>query len=70
MSGTEGRVGIQFVVNEDGSISGAEVFHKASSLLDAEALRVVKAMPKWKPGKQGCKAVKCYFTLPITFALF
>jgi protein TonB len=69
-NGIEGRVGIQFVVNEDGSISSAEVFNRASALLDAEALRVVKAMPKWKPGRQEGKAVKCYFTLPITFTLF
>lgn len=69
-AGLEGRVGIQFVVNEDGSISSAEVFQKTYAMLDAEALRVVKAMPKWRPGKQEGKAVKCYFTLPITFTLF
>jgi protein TonB len=69
-AGIEGRVGILFVVNEDGTISGAEVGNKVSASLDAEALRVVKAMPKWKPGKQSGKAVKCYFRLPITFVLF
>ena len=68
-AGDEGRVGIQFVVNEDGSISNVEVTHKAGALLDAEALRVVRSMPHWKPGKQGGKAMKVYFTLPITFQL-
>jgi len=69
-SGTEGRSVIQFVVNEDGSISGVEVVRTAgSSSLDAEAKRVVSGMPKWKPGKQQGKPVKVYFTLPITFKL-
>lgn len=69
-SGTEGRSVIQFVVNEDGSISGVEVVRTAgSSSLDQEAKRVVSNMPRWKPGKQQGKAVKVYFTLPITFKL-
>jgi protein TonB len=69
-SGTEGRSVIQFVVNEDGSISGVEVVRSAgSSSLDAEAKRVVSGMPKWKAGKQQGKAVKVYFTLPVTFKL-
>jgi protein TonB len=68
-SGQEGRVGIRFVVNEDGSISDVEVTHKAGASLDAEARRVVSGMPRWKPGKQGGKAVRVYFTLPIIFEL-
>jgi len=68
-AGLEGRVGIKFVVNEDGSISHVEVMHRAGASLDAEAMRVVSGMPRWKPGKQGGKAVKVYFTLPITFQL-
>ncbi len=69
-SGAEGRSIIQFVVNEDGSISGVEVVRSAgSSSLDAEAKRVVSGMPHWKPGKQQGKAVKVYFTLPVTFKL-
>ncbi len=68
-SGEEGRVGIQFVVNEDGSISAAEVLKSATPLLDAEALRVVRSMPRWKPGKQNGKEVKVYFSLPVTFKL-
>ncbi len=69
-SGVEGRSVIQFVVNEDGAISGVEVVRSAgSSSLDAEAKRVVSGMPHWKPGKQQGKAVKVYFTLPVTFKL-
>jgi len=69
-AGASGRSIIQFVVNEDGSISGVEVVRSSQSTsLDAEAKRVVNAMPHWKPGKQQGKAVKVYFTLPITFTL-
>lgn len=69
-SGIEGRSVIQFVVNEDGSISGVETVRSSgSSSLDAEAKRVVAGMPHWKPGKQQGKAVKVYFTLPVTFKL-
>ncbi len=68
-SGKEGRVVVQFVVNEDGSISNAEAVQKVNPQLDAEAVRVVSSMPKWKPGKQQGIAVKVYFMLPITFEL-
>jgi protein TonB len=69
-SGTEGRSVIQFIVNEDGSISGVEVVRSSGSAsLDAEAKRVVGGMPRWNPGKQQGKAVKVYFTLPVTFKL-
>ncbi len=65
----EGRVIVKFVVNEDGSISGTEVVHSVHELLDAEAVRVVRMMPRWKAGKQNGKAVKVYFNLPIVFKL-
>ncbi len=69
-AGTEGRVIVEFVVNEDGSISQAKAVRgSGSGALDNEALRVVSAMPKWKPGKQQGTAVKVYFSLPITFKL-
>ena len=69
-SGVTGKSIIQFVVNADGSISGVEVVRSAGNgSLDAEAVRAVKAMPAWKPGKQNGKAVPVYFTLPITFQL-
>ncbi|MEO6832654.1 MAG: energy transducer TonB [Chitinophagaceae bacterium] len=68
--GSEGRTVIQFVVNEDGSISNVELMKSSGSTsLDAEAKRVVAGMPKWTPGKQQGKAVKVYFSLPINFKI-
>lgn len=68
-AGRQGRVVVRFVVNEDGHITNSEVIKSVAADLDAEALRVVNAMPKWKPGKQNGRAVKVYFTLPISFTL-
>ena len=65
----EGRVIVQFVVDKDGSISGARVVNSVSPELDAEAIRVVNMMPKWNPGKQRGKEVPVMFTMPITFRL-
>lgn len=65
----EGRVIVQFIVHESGIISDVEVVRSAGKSLDAEAVRVVKNMPKWKPGKTKGKAVKVYYSLPITFTL-
>ena len=69
-NGSQGRVFIRFVVNSDGSISGAEVIKSSGDVyLDREAVRVVSGMPKWKPGMQSGKAVKVYFTVPVLFKL-
>lgn len=69
-NGEEGRSVIQFVVSENGEISDVTVVKSSGhSALDAEAKRVVSKMPKWRPGKQNGKAVKVYFTLPVTFRL-
>ena len=68
-NGIQGRVVIQFIVEKDGSISGAEVIKKVNEQLDAEALRVVGEMPNWTPGKQKGKEVRVKFTLPVTFRL-
>lgn len=65
----QGRVIVGFVVNEDGVISNAVVKRGIGSGCDEEALRVVNAMPAWKPGRQNGKAVKVYYTLPINFKL-
>ena len=67
--GISGRVVVKFVVEKDGSVSGATVIKGVDKALDQEALRVVKKMPKWQPGKQGGEAVRVYFTLPVTFKL-
>ena len=65
----DGRVLVNFVVEKDGSITEVKVIKPAFPSLDAEAIRVVKAMPKWKPGYQRGKAVRVQFTMPINFSL-
>lgn len=67
----DGRVMVEFVVNEDGSISSAKAVGNRvlGGGLEEEAVRVVSAMPKWKPGSQNGTPVKVYFTLPINFQL-
>lgn len=68
-NGIQGRVIIQFVVEKDGSVANPVVAKGVDPALDKEALRVVKAMPKWKPGKQRGKAVRVKYTVPVTFRL-
>jgi len=65
----EGRITVQFVVNEDGSIGNAVIKKGIGGGCNEEALRVVMSMPKWKPGMQNGHPVKVYYTLPITFML-
>ena len=65
----QGRVIVTFVVEEDGSISSPVVVRSLDPLLDAEALRVVGIMPKWKPGLRNGKPVRVRFTLPVTFKI-
>lgn len=68
-TGVEGRVIVRFVVNEDGTISDITILRDIGAGCGAEAVHVVKMMPKWKPGKQNGKAVKTYFNLPVMFRL-
>ena len=68
-NGVQGRVIVQFVVNKDGSIVDPVVIRSVDPYLNKEALRVVKAMPKWKPGEQRGKTVRVKFTLPVQFRL-
>lgn len=65
----QGRVTLRFVVNENGEVSDVNVVRGIGSGCDEEAKRVLLKMPKWKPGKQNGRAVKVYFTLPISFRL-
>ena len=65
----QGRVIVQFIVDEKGRLSDIKVAKKVEPYLDAEAVRVVKAMPRWNPGMQNGKAVKVRYTLPVTFRL-
>ena len=69
-NGIQGRVICQFVVNKDGSIVDVEVVRSGGDAsLDKEAVRVIKSMPKWKPGKQRGKAVRVKYTVPVNFRL-
>ena len=63
----DGRVFVTFVIEKDGAVTHARVVRSAHPLLDAEALRVIAGMPKWKPAMLGGKAVRFEKTLPITF---
>lgn len=68
-AGKQGRVIVQFVVRKDGSLSDFKVLRPVDPWLDAEAIRVISTMPKWKPGMQDRKPVSVKFTLPVTFML-
>mgnify|MGYP006196816993 FL=1 len=65
----QGKVMIRFVVMEDGSVADVTVLRGVSPGLDKEAVRVVKTLPKFKPGRQQGKAVRVYYTLPYVFKL-
>mgnify|MGYP003300145785 FL=1 len=65
--GIQGRVIVQFIVTKEGDIKDPVVVRGVDPQLDAEALRVIKAMPKWKPGKQKGKAVNVRYTQPVWF---
>jgi TonB family protein len=67
--GIQGRVIVRFVVSPDGSVGAAEVQRSLDPNCDREALRVIKRMPKWIPGKQNGNAVYVYYTIPIAFRL-
>ena len=69
-NGIQGRVICQFVVNKDGSIvEVVAVRSSGEASLDKEAIRVIKSMPKWKPGKQRGKPVRVKYTVPVNFRL-
>lgn len=68
-NGIQGRVVCSFIINQDGSVTDAEVIGGVDPSLDKEALRIVNAMPKWIPGTQRGKAVRVKYTMPVTFTL-
>lgn len=68
-NGIQGKVYIQFVIEKDGSVANVKVVRGVDASLDKEAVRVIKSMPKWKPGKQRNKPVRVSYTLPINFQL-
>ena len=65
----EGRVIVKFIVNDDGSISDCTVVRGLDSYCDAEALRVIRSMPPWKPARQNGKAVSVRYTMPVVFRM-
>ena len=67
--GIQGRGIVQFVVEKDGSITNVKILRSVDPELDKEAVRVVSAMPKWKPGTQRGEAVRVRFTVPVMFRL-
>ena len=68
-NGIEGKVYVTFVVEEDGSITNPRLLRDIGGGCGQEAIRVVKMMPKWTPGKQQGKTVRVQFSLPVTFSL-
>jgi TonB family protein len=68
-NGIQGRVTVRFIVDETGAVTDVVVIKGLNPSCDQEAMRVVKAMPKWIPGKQKGEAVPVYYTLPISYRL-
>ncbi|MBO5988238.1 MAG: energy transducer TonB [Paludibacteraceae bacterium] len=68
-NGVQGRVIVNFVVDKDGSISDIKVVRGVHPSLDAEAVRVVKLMPKWQPAERGGKPVRTKYMLPLSFRI-
>ncbi|MCH5214682.1 MAG: energy transducer TonB [Muribaculaceae bacterium] len=68
-NGVQGRVIVRFVVEKDGSIANITVLKGVDKDLDSEAVRVVKRMPNWIPGRKNGEAVRSYYIMPITFSL-
>jgi len=68
-TGIQGTVILTFVVNRDGQIVDVEIVRGVHDSLDKEAVRVVRSMPAWKPGKQHGKAVRTRFNLPVRFSI-
>ncbi len=67
--GLEGRVYLNFIIDTDGSISSVTVTRGVDKILDDEAIRVIKSMPKWKPGLQNGRPVKVSYSMFISFKL-
>ena len=68
-NGIQGRVILRFVVSKTGAIENIQVVRSVDPTCDKEAIRMVKSMPRWIPGKQNGNNVPVYFTLPVLFKL-
>ena len=67
--GIQGRVTVQFIIDKEGNVTNSKETRSVDKDMDAEAIRLVKAMPKWKPGMQKGKAVAVKYTVPVVFRL-
>ena len=67
--GIQGRVTVQFIIDKEGNVTNSKVTRSVDKDMDTEAIRLVKAMPKWKPGMQKGKAVAVKYTVPVVFRL-
>ena len=67
--GAQGKVIVQMVIEKDGSVDHVSIVRSITPELDAEAARVVKSMPKWKPATVKDKTVRCRYNVPVTFKL-
>ena len=68
-AGEQGRVVVNFIVEKDGTVADVKVARSVTPTLDAEAVRVIKAMPKWVPGKQDDQPVRVRYNVPVSFKL-
>ncbi|MCG8581433.1 MAG: energy transducer TonB, partial [Bacteroidales bacterium] len=68
-NGIEGRVNVSFVIDEKGDVINVKAYQGTDPNLEREAVRVVKTLPKWKPGKQRGRPVKVSFVVPVRFKL-
>ena len=68
-NGVQGRIVISFIVEKDGAVSNVKIARSVDDLLDKEACRVVKQMPKWTPGMQNGKPVRVKYNVPVSFRL-
>ena len=69
MNGVQGRVMVDFIVEKDGKVTNVKVSKSVSPELDAEAVKVVSASPKWKPGRLKGEKVRTSMTIPVEFRL-
>ena len=67
--GIQGRVQVEFIIDKDGKVTDVKIAKGGSEELDAEAIRVLSASPKWKPGKVNGENVRCSMTIPVEFRL-
>lgn len=65
--GISGKVYVQFVIEKDGSVTNVRIIRSVNPILDKEAIRVVKSMPKWIPARSKGKPVRCAYTVPVPF---